>query len=83
MSDLSKYKATSGHFISVWTLEIQTLLEDTDRILDAIMKVHPLSYDRYQRCASISAKGRETAQPEPGSTTHTHVENFIPGATET
>lgn len=83
MTDLSTYKATSGRFEPVWTLEIQTLLEDTDRILDAVMAVTPLSYGRYQRNASISAPGQETAQPEPGSTTHTHVDDFTPGSTET
>ncbi|WP_281683562.1 hypothetical protein [Thalassobaculum salexigens] len=67
----------------VWTLEIQTLAEDTDRILDAVMKVHPLSFGRYQRNASISAVGKETAQPEPGSTTTTHVDGFEAGSTET
>jgi len=83
MSDLSQYTARSGTFVPVWTLEIQTLPEDTDRILDAVMEVHPLSYGRYRRNASISALGRETAQPEPGSTTDTHVAGFAPGATET
>ncbi|KRS18099.1 hypothetical protein XM52_10305 [Roseovarius indicus] len=47
------------------------------------MEVYPLGYGRYQRNASISAVGRETAQPEPGSTTTTHVEGFKAGATET
>ena len=83
MTDLSEYKAKSGRFVPVWTLEIQTLAEDTDRILDAVMKVHPLSFGRYQRNASISAVGKETAQPEPGSTTTTHVEGFEAGSTET
>ena len=83
MTQLSAYKATSGHFVPVWTLEIQTLEEDTDRILDAVMKVHPLSFGRYQRNASISAVGKETAQPEPGSTTATHVAGFEAGSTET
>ncbi len=83
MADLSKYKAKSGRFAPVWTLEIQTLPGDTDRILDAIMAVHPLSYGRYQRNASISAIGRETAQPEAGSTTTTHVPGFKAGGTET
>ena len=81
--DLAGYKAKSGRFEPVWTLEIQTLPEDTDRILDAVMEVYPLGYGRYQRNASISAVGRETAQPEPGSTTTTHVEGFVAGATET
>ncbi len=81
--DLHTYHATSGRFDPVWTLEIQTLPEDTDRLLDAVMEVYPLSYGRYQRNASISATGQETAQPEPGSTTTTHVPGFQAGATET
>ena len=83
MSQLAEYRATSGAFIPVWTLEIQTVAEDTDRILDAVMQVHPLGYGRYRRTASISAVGCETAQPEPGSTTTTHVAGFAAGATET
>ncbi|APX13932.1 hypothetical protein BWR18_15630 [Tateyamaria omphalii] len=47
------------------------------------MAVHPLSYGRYQRNASISAVGAETAQPKAGSTTTTHVAGFAPGGTET
>ncbi|MTH96869.1 hypothetical protein [Roseibium sp. RKSG952] len=83
MTDLAQYKARSGTFIPVWTLEIQTLPEDTDRILDAVMAVHPLGYGRYQRNASISASGRETSQPTAKSTTDTHVADFKPGSTET
>lgn len=83
MTGLSEYRAQSGTFVPVWTLEIQTLLEDTDRILDAVMEVHPLSLGRYQRNASISALGRETSQPEPKSTTATHVDGFEAGASET
>lgn len=70
------YKANSGTLVPVWTLEIQTLESDTDRILDAVMAVHPLSYGRYQRNASVSAVGKETAQPQPNSTTTTHVAGF-------
>lgn len=83
MSQLGSYHARSGSFIPVWTLEIQTLPEDTDRILDAVMQVHPLSFGRYQRNASISAVGRETSQPEPGSTTVTHKTGYSAGQTET
>lgn len=83
MTDLAEYRAKSGRFVPVWTIEIQTLPEDTDRILDAVMKVCPLRYGRYRRNASVSAVGKETAQPEPGSTTTTHVEGFEAGATET
>lgn len=83
MTDLSSYKAKSGRLEPVWTIEVQTLPEDTDRILDAVMKVHPLSFGRYQRNASISALGKETSQPEPGSTTTTHVKGFEAGQTET
>lgn len=79
---LENYKAKSGRFIPVWTLEIQTVIEDVDKILDAVMEVHPLKYGRYQRNASISAIGIETSQPEEGSTTTTHVENYVAGATE-
>jgi len=80
---LEHYQSNSGRLVPVWTLEIQTLEEDTDRILDAVMKVHPLRFGEYQRNASISATGLETAQPEPGSTTTTHVEGFTAGQTET
>ena len=83
MTDLSQYSALSGTLVPVYTLEIQTLPEDTDRILDAVMDVHPLRFGRYQRNASISAPGRETAQPEAGSTTTTHVAGFEAGGTET
>ncbi|MGI9450262.1 MAG: hypothetical protein ACR2QH_06465, partial [Geminicoccaceae bacterium] len=83
MGDLAVYKARSGLLTPVWTLEIQILPEDTNRILDAIMAVHPLSYGRYQRNASISAVGKETAQPEENSTTATHDQEFAVGQTET
>lgn len=83
MTDLARYKAASGRLAPVWTLEIQTLAGDVDRLLDAVMAVYPLSYGRYQRNASCTAPGYETAQPEPGSTTDTHVAGFTPGETET
>ncbi|MFD0860298.1 hypothetical protein [Roseovarius aquimarinus] len=83
MTDLKTYRAKSGRLVPVYTLEVQTLAEDTDRILDEVIKVHPLAFGRYQRNASISAVGRETARPEPGSTTTTHVDGFEAGATET
>lgn len=80
---LEKYKAKFGAFVPVWTLEIQTVIEDVDKILDAIMEVHPLGYGKYQKNASISAVGIETAQPEPGSTSDKHIDGFVPGSTET
>jgi hypothetical protein len=83
MKELVDYNARSGRLVPVWTLEIQTLPDDTDRILDAVMAVHPLSIGRYQRNASISAVGKETAQPEKNSTTTTHVADFVAGQTET
>lgn len=83
MSDLNDYKGKSGRLAPVFTIEVQTLPEDTDRILDEVMKVHPLSFGRYQRNASISAIGKETAQPERNSTTTTHVDGFEAGSTET
>lgn len=83
MPDLAAYSAASGRLEPVFTIEIQTLPEDTDRILDEILKVHALGYGNYRRNASISAPGRETAQPNPGSTTTTHVPGFETGSTET
>ncbi len=81
--NLADYNTGSGTVMPVWTLEIQTLPSETDRILDAVMTVHPLGYGRYQRNASISAAGRETTQPEANSTTTTHVEGFQAGTTHT
>ena len=83
MHPLQNYQAKSGSFIPVWTLEIQILESDADRILDAVMAVTPLSYGRYQRNASVSAVGKETTQPKPNSTTTTHVEGFEAGTTST
>ena len=83
MVDLAAYWAKSGTLIPVWTIEIQTVREDIDKILDAVMEVHALEFGRYRRNASISAAGMETAQPEPGSTTTTHVDGFEAGSTET
>ena len=83
METLTRYNSKSGTLVPVFTVEVQTLPEDTDRILDEVMKVHPLSFGRYQRNASISAVGKETARPEPGSTTTTHVDGFEAGETET
>ena len=80
---LENYQSLSGAFEPVWTLEIQTLPEDTDRILDAVMQVYPLGYGRYQRNASISAIGTETAQPQENSTTTTHKPGYRVGARET
>ncbi len=83
MTELSDYQAKSGTLVPVFTIEVQTLPDDIDRILDEVMKVHPLSFGRYQRNASISTLGKETAQPETGSTTTSHVEGFEAGSTET
>ena len=83
VSGLADYKARSGRLVPVWTLEIQTLPEDTDRIMDAVMAVHPLSCGRYQRNASISGLGRETAQPQENSTTSIHAAGFTAGQAET
>ena len=81
--DLENYQSRSGTFVPVWTLEIQTVIEDVDKILDAITAVHPLSYGNYERTASISATGMETTRPRAGSTTDHHKEQFKPGDTET
>jgi hypothetical protein len=80
---IENYNTKSGSLAPVWTLEIQTLPEDTDKILDAILKVHPLGYGRYHRNASISAVGQETVQPQANSTTTTHKPDYVAGASET
>jgi hypothetical protein len=80
---LDKYNARSGTLEPVWTVEIQTVSEDTDRILDAVLKVHPLGYGRYQRCASISAVGAETGRLQANSTTTNHKLGYVVGGTET
>lgn len=82
-SNLREYRANSGRFIPAWTLEIQTVIEDVDKILDAVAKVHPLCYGRYRRNASISAMGMETAQPDEDSTTAMHVQGYTAGTIET
>ena len=40
MDDLKDYSATSEALVAVFTIEVQTLPEDMDRILDEVMKVH-------------------------------------------
>ena len=82
-NNLINYQAKSGHFVPVWTIEIQTPIVDVNKILDAVMEVHPLSYGRYQRNASISAEGMETSQPEENSTTTTHIKDYQAGQVET
>lgn len=82
MDDLTRYRAKSGALVPVWTLEIQTLPADVDRILDAVMEVTPLEFGHYARNASVSGVGWETSQPKAGSTTTTHVKGFKAGSTE-
>lgn len=75
-TNLQEYKAQSGHLDPVYTLEIQTLPDNVDGILDAVMAVNPLAYGRYQRNASVTATGYETSQPQPNSTTTTHSPDY-------
>lgn len=83
MESLSNYKSTSGHLMPVFTIIIQTIPEDTDKLLNAMLDVSPLNYGRYNRTASISATGMETAQPQANSTTLKHSEEFKQGMIET
>ena len=80
---LENYKAKSGSFNPVFTLEIQIPETDADRILDEIMTVHTLSYGRYERNASVSGIGKETAVPQGNSTTTTHKQGYKLGEAET
>ncbi len=79
---LTTHRTASGHFEPVWTLEVQVAPNDVDRILDAVVEVNPLRYGKYERNASISAVGTETARPPEGSTTAMHSEGFKPGTIE-
>ena len=80
---IDHYTARTGTLLPVWTLEIQILPQDADRILDAVMAVHPLGYGRYHRNASVSAIGAETTTPQPNSTTTTHKPDYVPGTAQT
>lgn len=83
LDDLRNYSAVSGGLVPVFTVEIQTVPEDVDRILDAVMEVHPLAFGRYERNASVSAIGKETSEPRENSTTHAHGQGFEVGGRET
>ena len=76
---LENYKAMSGTFVPVFTLEVQILEEDADRVLDAIMTVNPLLYGRYERNAFVSGVGKETTVPQANSTTTTHEKSYQTG----
>ena len=80
---LEHYRSTSGSVVPVWTIEVQTVLEDAERLLDAVEVAHSLRYGRYRRNASISAVGMETAVPLADSTTANHVANYTAGEHET
>lgn len=62
LSDLLHYRAVSGRLLPVFIIEIQTLPEDVDRLLDAVIEVHPLDFGQYHRNASVSAIGMKTAR---------------------
>ena len=83
MNNLYDYQSKSGNLIPVFTIEVQTIPGNTDRIIDEVMKVNPMRFGRYQRNASISEVGMETSQPEQRTTTSSHVDGFQPGTTET
>lgn len=82
-ADLAAYRASSGRLEPMWLVTVQTVPDDVDRILDAVIEVDPLRYGNYDRNASVTGVGRETARPRAGSTTDTHVGGFNAGQTET
>jgi hypothetical protein len=79
MTSLENYTAKSGSLEAVYTIEIQTLPDNVDKILDAILEVHPLDYGRCHRKASISAVGMETLQPDEDSASAAHIKGFKVG----
>ena len=82
MDVLETYNAKSGKLVPVWRLEISTRPDDAERLLDAVAKVHPLIVGRYQRNATVSAVGAETARPGEETVTRIHNTDFGAGDTE-
>ena len=82
MHSLDDYQSTSGTLEPVWTIEVQTIAQDVDPILDAVIDVYPLAYGKYMRNAFVSAVGFETSQPGADTTTSTHKPGFQVGQTE-
>ncbi len=82
MDVLEHYKAKSGKLVPVWRLEINTRPDDAERLLDAVLKVHPLIVGRYQRNATVSAVGAETGRPGEETVTRIHNTDFEADGTE-
>ncbi len=82
MTVLENYKSKSGRLVAVWRLEINTRPDDAERLLDAIMSVHPLVVGRYQRNATVTAVGAETGRPGEQSVTRIHQADFEADGTE-
>jgi hypothetical protein len=64
---LDDFATASGRFEPVWTLEIQTLRDDTDRVLDPVIEAYPLAYGKYERNTTSPIRGASVCHP-PGST---------------
>lgn len=82
MSRLGNYKARSGTLVPVYRLEINTRPDDAERLLDAIVEVHPLTIGQYERNATVTAAGAETGRPGEQSVTRVHNEDFEVDGTE-
>lgn len=82
MSGIDSYEAKSGKLVPVFRMEINTRPDDAERLLDAIMKVHPLTVGQYERNATVTATGAETGRPGEQTVTRIHNENFEATGTE-
>lgn len=82
MSVLEEYEARSGSLVPVWRLEIHTRPDDAERLLDAVVKVNPLTVGRYHRNATVSAVGVETGRPGEDTVTRIHNTEFPTDGTE-
>lgn len=82
MSDIKNYNSQSGRLIPVFRMEINTRPDDAERLLDAIVKVHPLAVGQYERNATVTAQGAETGKPGEQTVTRIHNKNFDTDGTE-
>lgn len=82
MSEIEQYQSSSGRLIPVFRVEINTRPDDAERLLDAIVKVHPLTIGQYERNATVTAPGAETGRPGEQSVTRLHNAQFEAGGTE-
>ena len=81
MSGIESYESEAGRLVPVFRMEINTRPDDAERLLDAIVAVHPLAVGQYERNATVTAPGAETGRPGEQTVTRIHNEGFKAGGT--